>query len=94
MKRLLCLVCVLVVSAGCQSMYPRFMDSPEFQKAAVQAFSESAKTMSGAASVSNPEIEFYYKMSVGGRIIGVSGNIQGAGTTPGSVTAQPAKTEE
>ncbi len=78
------------ISPGCTSMYPKFMDTPEFQKAAVDAFAESAKTMSGAANVTNPEVEFYYKIAVGGRVVGVSGNVQGSGTTTGRTTTQPA----
>ena len=81
--------CLLLIG-GC-SLYPKVFDSPEFQRAAVKAFEESAKSMSGAATVANPEIEFYYKQSIGGRVIGITGNIQGTGTTPGALTTQPAQ---
>ncbi len=87
------LIVIAFAVGGCATMYPKFMDSPEFQKAAIQAFSESSKSMSCAANISNPEVEFYYKMSVGGRVIGVSGNIQGTGSTTGQTTTQPAKQE-
>jgi len=88
---LACVALALTFNVGCQQMYPKFMDSPEFQQAAIQAFSESAKTMSGNANLSNPEMEFYYKVSVGGRVIGLTANVQGSGTTTGRTTTQPAE---
>lgn len=67
------------VGAGCSAAYPKVFDSPEMQQAIVQTIKESNKTWQANSRVSNPEIEFYYKLSVGARVIGVDGEIGAQG---------------
>lgn len=64
---------------GCQQAYPKFLDSPELKAAMVQAIRDSNKTWRAEARAHNPEIEFYYKISLGARIIGVDGEIGSQG---------------
>lgn len=64
---------------GCSSMYPKMLDDPEVRKAMVEMIRDSNKTWSADGSIHNPEVEFYYKMSVGGRVVGVDGDLHAAG---------------
>lgn len=72
---------LLVNCIGCLSTYPKMLDNPEFQKAAIDVMKDSNKTYELGSGFHNPEIEFYYKMSFGARAIGVEGEagIKGAG---------------
>ena len=54
--RLYAPLAALACLSGC-AMYPRFFDSPEFQKAAVDAFRDSVKSMSFKGEINNPGFE-------------------------------------
>ncbi len=73
-------------------MYPEFLDNPAVTQALADALADSNKTWELENELYNPEIEFYYKISVGGRLIGVttSASIRGAGgPTPLRTTTRP-----
>jgi hypothetical protein len=70
---------LLLLACGCQQAYPKFLDSPELKTAMVEAIRDSNKTWKAEARASNPELEFFYKISLGARVIGVDGEIGSQG---------------
>ena len=65
--------CVLL--SGCVSMYPKWVESPEVQAAAVAAFRDSVKTADAEFELHNPEVEFFYKIGVGARVVGIKAEV-------------------
>jgi hypothetical protein len=83
------IACVLLAGClGCQSAYPKFLDSPELKTAMVEAIRDSNKTWRAEARTHNPEIEFYYKIALGGRIVGVDGEIGSQGAAGPQVSLE------
>lgn len=77
MMRWLALGVLLV--AGCSTMYPKLLDSPQMQSAIVEAIRDSNKTWVIDGKVTNPSIEFYYMVGFGGRVVGVDGHMGAQG---------------
>ena len=77
---------VILGIGGCAGMYPKVLDSPQFRDAVVEMVREGSKSWEAEGRVHNPEVEAYYKMSVGVRIIGVDGKLgaRGVTTRPGA----------
>ena len=81
----------LLAATGCTQMYPKLFDDPETIKAFAEMIKDSNKTWTANGEINNPEIEFYYKMSVGGRVIGLKTELGVTGASGPQTTAnQPA----
>ena len=81
----------LLACSGCTQMYPKLFDDPETIKAFATMIQESNKTWTANGEINNPEIEFYYKMSVGGRVIGLKTELGVTGASgPQAAANQPA----
>lgn len=74
-------VLLLLTTTACSTMYPKMLDDPAVIKAMADCIKASNKTWSADGSISNPEFECYYKMSVGARVIGVDGSLRAAGAS-------------
>ena len=80
----------LLAATGCSTMYPKLLDDPETIKAFAAMVRESNKTWTANGSVNNPEVEFYYKISFGGRVIGLETELGATGASgPQVVANQP-----
>lgn len=74
---LICSV-LLVIMIGCQALrpYPAILDDPSAKEAMINAFADGYKHVSSQGDITNPEVEFYYKVAVGARVIGISSSAQ------------------
>ena len=75
------LVALLLAGLGCSTMYPRLLDDPKTIAALAKMVEESNKTWTAEGELNNPEIEFYYKVSFGGRVIGMKTELGAQGAS-------------
>lgn len=80
----------LLSLTGCSTMYPKMLDDPATIKAFQEMVRDSNKTWTANGEMYNPEVEFFYKISVGGRVIGVTSELGASGASGAQVPAPPA----
>ena len=76
---------------GCSTMYPKLLDDPKVISNFADMVRESNKTWTAEGEVCNPEVEFYYKIAVGARVIGVQTKLGAQGASGPQAAANTPK---